>query len=299
MPAGSASRFGRLVESISGHFSSFRNVVEKSRDQQSILHLSTKRPACSAPTSSDSTATLPASKRTSLTWTSRSTPTTSRPAAATATALRSDPKLDALILAQRLAEPDPTKRNDRDEQAAATSSTSVSNVAAYPGARWYFNQPWLQGYGRNGSGYGLERARPLGCLVQNAAFVVSAVTLKSEDRKLRLGVAGIGSRGLAVVRDAGGARGSTTSPSLTCGPDRFGLRRRYPAVSTFGSIDALSSRPKLTPSGSPPRASTRRPTSGPAAADRGKHVILEKPMALNLADAEKALAASERSESRC
>jgi peptide/nickel transport system substrate-binding protein len=63
-----------------------------------------------------------------------------------------DPKLDALILAQRR-ETDPTKRNDLIKQASRYIVDNAYYVAAYTGARWFFNQPALHGYTPQWVGY--------------------------------------------------------------------------------------------------------------------------------------------------
>jgi peptide/nickel transport system substrate-binding protein len=63
-----------------------------------------------------------------------------------------DPKLDALILAQRR-ETDPTKRNALIKQASRYIVDNAYYVSAYTGARWYFSQPWLQGYSPQWVGY--------------------------------------------------------------------------------------------------------------------------------------------------
>jgi len=63
-----------------------------------------------------------------------------------------DPKLDALILAQRR-ETDPAKRNDLIKQASRYIVDNAYYVAAYTGARWYFNQPWLHNYTPQWVGY--------------------------------------------------------------------------------------------------------------------------------------------------
>jgi peptide/nickel transport system substrate-binding protein len=63
-----------------------------------------------------------------------------------------DPKLDALIQAQRR-ETDPAKRNDLIKQASRYIVDNAYYVPAYTGARWYFTQPWLQGYSPQWVGY--------------------------------------------------------------------------------------------------------------------------------------------------
>ena len=56
-----------------------------------------------------------------------------------------DPKMDALILAQRR-ETDPVKRNEAVRQASRYIVDNAYYVAAYTGARWYFEQPWLHNF---------------------------------------------------------------------------------------------------------------------------------------------------------
>lgn len=112
--------------------------------------------------------------------------------------------------------------------------------------------------------------------------------------KLKLGVAGIGTEGQAVLRDAEKYGDVELTAVADLRPEALAtVQKRYPNVEPFTSIEAMCEQGEVdavwiaTPS-------EYHSAHTIVVAERGKNIVLEKPMALTLDDCERALDAVEQ-----
>jgi predicted dehydrogenase len=109
---------------------------------------------------------------------------------------------------------------------------------------------------------------------------------------VRVGVLGCGYWGSKHTRVLQGLPQVAEVSVIDASPERLALvRRDYPALRTFRSLDAAMDHVDAVVVATPPRS------HAPLALElleAGKHVLVEKPMATSVADAERMIAAAER-----
>jgi phthalate 4,5-cis-dihydrodiol dehydrogenase len=111
-------------------------------------------------------------------------------------------------------------------------------------------------------------------------------------QRLKLGIAGLGNAGQAVLRDLSVIAEVTLGAVADVRPEAVeACRAKYPQVETYASVEAMCRSEKIdglwiaTPN-------EFHAAHAVAAANAGKHIVCEKPMALNLAECDRMIVAA-------